>query len=80
MSGSGDMTFNSAPLNLSKTNHYLDFYSTGYVATESSHGNVLLSALSATTAVPEPRYGFLLVSGLLAAVVLGFRRPAGGRV
>ena len=78
VSGSGDMTFTAVPITLSKTNHYLDFYSSANVAS-SSGGNVLLSALSATSPVPEPRYAFLLGGALLAVVVFNARRNAAKR-
>lgn len=73
VSGKGEGSFTAVPVNLNLTKGfvYLDFYSS---KGGKKGGNVLLSALSATpdppAAIPEPRYGLLLVGGLFAAVVV----------
>jgi hypothetical protein len=79
--GTGEGAFLSAPVNLSAANHYLDFTSIVFVdPTTGSHSNVLLSALSATAPVPEPRFYGLLLGGLIVlfGAFLKNRRAAQG--
>ena len=80
-SGISEGAFISAPLNLNATNHYLDFTSIVFVdPATGSHSNVLLSALSATAPVPEPRFYGLLLGGLIVlfGAFLKNRRAAQG--
>ncbi len=67
-----DEGVHSVPVNLSATNHYLDF--------SSNNGNLLLGSIQATRPVstPEPGSGVLLLSGIGLLVLMIGKRIAQG--
>jgi hypothetical protein len=74
--GSGEGTFIAVPSNLSLSSPYLDFISFGCIGggTACGNDNVLLSAFTDTSRVPEPDSIVLLSTVVLGLAGFAFRR------